>query len=340
MARRVVFLILAFAVGLIVGSVLMRIDGGPETTPVPGDGGPGVNGPADPQDGAKPSTPAETTTPSLADHAAAPLQEENRGLHLRITELEGELELARERLAAVDGGGTPGEADSAPADFEAEFDELVKGGLGAYTGADFRKFIERLKEMGPEGYAFLYDLLNGSDDAATCFLAGAALEGIGDPAAIPALSDVLTEEKDFIVRRMASHAIAVLGTEEALMPLRDAMLADTDWGVRVNSAYGIAKAGGTDGLDYLQEAYLSEDTPDEYLLAILGGLADVAAPSTAPLFRKILGDTRDPTYLFIAIGALKKMKDQAALTELRRIVDSDLPESVRNAAADAIEALE
>lgn len=141
------------------------------------------------------------------------------------------------------------------------------------------------------------------------------------------------------MRRMASHAIAVIGTEEALKPLREAMDADTDWGVRVNSAYGIAKAGGEDGLKYLQGAYLSENTPSEYLLAILGGLADVAAPSTAPLFRKILGDTEDPTYLFIAIGALKKMKDQSAVTELLRIVDSDLPESIRRAAADAIEEL-
>lgn len=342
MTRGTIFLVVAFGVGLGLGSIVTRMASGPESTSVPDDGGSESDGPADPADGAPPSMSDDSTTSVSAEEVAAPLREEIGSLRQRVTELEGELEQARVRLAASGDGGSsagPEADDAAEADFEAEFAELVKGGLGAYAGEGFRKFIEELAGQGPEAHAFLYDLLSSSGDASTRFLAAAALEGIGDPAAIPALEGALADEQDLLVRRMASHAIAVLGTEGALEPLRKSMQADPDWGVRVNSAYGVAKAGGKDGLDYLEAAYLSEDTPDEYLLAILGGLADVAAPSSAPLFRKILRDTKDPGYLLISIAALKEMKDQSAIPDLERIVDSDLPESIRNAAAEAIEAL-
>jgi HEAT repeat protein len=117
------------------------------------------------------------------------------------------------------------------------------------------------------------------------------------------------------------------------------MTADKDWGVRVNSAYGMAKLGREDGLTMLQNAYSSADTPAMYRGAILSGLADVAAPSTAPLFRKILSDTKDETYLFIAISAVTKMKDAGARPDLERIVSSELPESIREAARKALEAI-
>ena len=72
-------------------------------------------------------------------------------------------------------------------------------------------------------------------------------------------------------------------------------------------------------------------------LAILGGLADVAAPSTAPLFRRILSDTKDLSYLFVAVGALSKMKDQASRPDLERLAASEsTPASIREAALKAL----
>ena len=73
------------------------------------------------------------------------------------------------------------------------------------------------------------------------------------------------------------------------------------------------------------------------MIAILGGLADVAAPSTADTFRRILKDTEDPQYLLIAMSALAKMKDSGAIAELERIAGSELPEVLRNAAQRTID---
>ena len=117
------------------------------------------------------------------------------------------------------------------------------------------------------------------------------------------------------------------------------MTHDEDWGVRVNSAYGLAKLKQRDGLDTLQQFYASTETPAEYSLAILGGLADVAAPSTGPMFRKILADTTDPGYVLIAITALEKMKDAQALPDLQRIAASAKSDAIRQAAQRAVDSL-
>src|SRR5262249_6958411 len=133
--------------------------------------------------------------------------------------------------------------------------------------------------------------------------------------------------------------LAVIGTSAAEAPLRAATVDDPDWGVRLNSAYGLAKLGREDGLKLLKDGYESAETPAEYRLPILGGLAEVAAPATAPLFRKILADTKDPAYLLMSIGALEKMKDAESLPALQRIADSTNPPMVKQAASKAIDAI-
>jgi HEAT repeat protein len=170
-------------------------------------------------------------------------------------------------------------------------------------------------------------------------MAAALLEGAGDPAAVESLAHVLKGDGDEMVRRMASHALAVLGAPAAEAPLRAATTEDADWGVRVNSAYGLAKLGKDDGLRILRESYESADTPAEYRLAILGGLADVAAPSTAPLFRRILADTKDASYLLVSIGALAKMKDTESIPSLEKVAGSTQPDMVKQAATRAIDTI-
>ena len=183
------------------------------------------------------------------------------------------------------------------------------------------------------------DVLRTSASATERFLAAALLEGTADAAAVPALAEALKGDKDDIVRRMASHALAVLVAPAAEAPLRAAATGDADWGVRLNSAYGLAKLNHEDGLRILQQGYESPDTPAEYRPGILGGLADVAAPSTAPLFRRILGDTKDATYLLIAIHAVEKMKDAGSLPALQQLAQSSQPDLVKQAATKAIEAI-
>ena len=168
-------------------------------------------------------------------------------------------------------------------------------------------------------------------------MAAALLEGLKDAAAVLALAKALESDGDQLVRRMASHALAMMGSEEAVEPLRAAMTGDSDWGVRVNSAYGVAKLGGDDGRMLLETSYLSSETPAEYRLGILGGLADVGSPASLPIFRRILEDTRDSGYVFLVVNGLKKIGTPEARSDLERIAASeDLPQTIREAARDGL----
>jgi HEAT repeat protein len=272
-------------------------------------------------------------------------EDERTRLTARITDLEKAsrdlaaqtVDLEKQLKASKDASPATADAPRAKPDLAAKFSALAEKGLAAYGSPDFQELAKLVKEGGKEAIELLARSLLKGAKSGERFIAAALLEAAGDAAAIPALSEALKSDADLMVRRMASHAIAVIGTEAAESPLRGAMTGDQDWGVRVNSAYGVAKLGREDGLAMLQNAYASADTPAMYRAAILGGLADVAAPSTAPLFRKILSDTKDETFLFMAIGALAKMKDEASRPDLERVASSELPESIREAARKALE---
>ena len=229
---------------------------------------------------------------------------------------------------------------TAPAfDFKTSFAALAKKGLAAYGSKEMVELADAVKASGKDGLRLVTDQLQNSTSPQERFLAAALLEKIGDPAALPALETALKTDPDLLVRRMASHAAALIGTDAAVAVLRPAMLNDEDWGVRVNSAYGLAKLKQPDGLDTLQKFYGSPETPAEYSLAILAGLADVAAPTTSPMFRKVLADTTDPSYVLIAIGALEKMKDTQALPDLQRIATTSKSDMIRQAAQRAIDSI-
>lgn len=237
----------------------------------------------------------------------------------------------------------PSKIESAPPsvqpafDFKTAFAELAKKGLGAYGSKEMRELADAVKASGTNGVRLVIDQLQNSTSTQDRFITVALLESIGDPAALPVLDTTLKNDPDLMVRRMAAHAAALIGTEAAADVLRPAMVHDEDWGVRVNSAYGLAKLGKRDALDTLQQFYASAETPAEYRLAILAGLADVAAPTTGPLFRQILADTTDAGYVLIAIGALEKMKDAQALPDLQRIAASAKSDTIKQAAQRAID---
>jgi HEAT repeat protein len=268
--------------------------------------------------------------------AAAALKEENRVLKEKLAELE-KAKAAAVAPAKEDFKLEPGKTEEL--ELKDRFAKLAELGLGAFQSPQFKKTLEAIKAEGKAAIDFLANILRTSKSATERFMAAALLEGAGDPAAVDSLAQVLKGDGDDMVRRMASHALAVLGAPAAEAPLRAATTEDTDWGVRVNSAYGLAKLGKDDGLRILRESYESADTPAEYRLAILGGLADVAAPSTAPLFRRILADTKDTSYLLMSIGALAKMKDTESIPSLEKVAGSTQPDMVKQAATRAIETI-
>lgn len=278
-----------------------------------------------------PPPPAESKSADLL----APLQEENRRLKEKLAELQ-----AGTNVPPVPAKAAPKpEAEKPPADYKALFASLKDLGLAAFQNPKFRETADAVKAAGKPAIEHLMNVLKTSASATERFLAAALLEGAADPSSIDALAFALQGDKDDIVRRMASHALAVMANPSGEAPLRAAATGDADWGVRLNSAYGLAKLGKEDGLKILQDGYEAASTPAEYRLGILGGLADVAAPSTAPLFRKILADTKDATYVLMSIHALEKMKDVQSVPALQQVANSTQPDMVKQAAAKAIESI-
>lgn len=342
---------LALLVGL--GAGWLMADSGAEPTPAeappPAVQVPGSSTAADPPPEEGSGAPAATPTPAGANQRriqelqreVADLSAERDRLQRSLAEAEQQRDQANAKLASAGGAQGP---DAKPAvnlqELSDAFALLAGKGAAGYGSPEFMELARQLEAAGPQGVAMMIEVLGGDGASDARFLAAGLLERLGDPAALPALGKALANDADLLVRRAASHAVGIIGTEEALAPLRTAMTGDDDWGVRVNAAYGVAKQGGEDGLQMLEDAYFSEDTPNEYLLAILGGLADVAAPSTSDTFRRILKDTEDPPYLMIAMSALAKMKDEGSIEELQRIAGSQLPEMVRNAAQRTIDQIQ
>jgi HEAT repeat protein len=287
-----------------------------------------------------PAEPVEAVAVPTRSLVEEQLAAENKKLQARIEELEKVKDAAskkkqEEKPAAAEPAPAPKEA----VDYRELFARLSDLGLAAFGDPKFKGALEAIKAAGKPAIEFLTETLRKSKSASERFLAAALLEGAADPSSVDALALALKNDDDDIVRRMASHALAVMGVSSAEVPLRAATAEDKDWGVRVNSAYGLAKLGKEDGLKILRDSYESADTPPEYRLAILGGLADVAAPTTAPLFRKILSDTKDAAYLLVSIGALEKMKDAESIAALQALANSTQPDMVKQRAAKAIETI-
>jgi HEAT repeat protein len=315
MNKSVGFALVGLAVGLVAGGLIARArrpDVQPQVT-------------------APPPPPVAVRQPEPLAEIPDP---EVERLRARVAVLEAQL---KEKPAVAT---APPEAPSEKPTWMQKLSELLKTGAAAYKSAKFQEMVADLKGVGKEAIQALGDKLLHAESAGERFLAAALLEELDDPSAIPALTSALQNDEDPLVRRMSSHAIALIENEAGLPALRSAMAADTDWGVRVNSAYGVAKLGQADGVKTLEDAYKSAATPAEHKLAVLGGLADVAAPSSAPIFKKILAEATDISYLYVAISAAQKLNDVSFLPDLNRIAaDTKYSSNVREFAKKAAEAL-
>jgi len=260
-------------------------------------------------------------------------------LRAQVAELVAKLDIASKPPPAPPPSETP-KTDAAKPGWKEKLDELLKKGVHEYKGAAFFEMLEELKKQGKEGIDKLADRLLHAETGGERFLAAALMEDLKDPSAIPALAQALQKDEDLLVRRMSSHAIAMIQNEAGLPSLRTAMQSDSDWGVRVNAAYGVAKLGQADGVKMLEDSYNAPSTPAEYRLAVLGGLGDVAAKSSAPIFKKILAESTDISALFVAIGAVQKMGDAGFVQELNRIAgDAKYAANIREMAKKAADGL-
>lgn len=290
---------------------------------------------------------AEQAAKAAANHGAEPdaagtlqrLAQENDRLKERVAALEKELAAARDGSPLPGPPKDPAAETRSGEELTALFREVAKGGLMALhsKGKDLGELVKSLKAMGPAGLALLSEWL-ASEDTDERFLAAMMMDpsqgGMADPAHVPALVKALSGDESDLVRRMASHALAVAHNKDSLDALLNAMAGDKDWGVRVNSGYGVAKAGDPRGLEAMMTAYKNPDI-GQYKLAVLGGLMDVAAPSTAPFFRDILDHDTDMTALLYSIQAVQSMKDQGSLDSLKNLIFNAKDNSIKGAAKKA-----
>ena len=318
MNRSFIGLVAGLAIGLVGGALIAK------TRPKE----PKLPAPSAPAPVPAPLPPPPPPPPPVVEDSEVP------ALKARIADLEAQL------AAKATTAPPPTTADPSKPEWRQKLDSLLKKGIQGYKSDEFRKAVAELLEHKKEGLEALAEKLLKSESAGERFLAAALMEDMDDPEAISALAQALQKDDDLLVRRMSSHAIAMIQNEAGLPSLRTAMSSDTDWGVRVNSAYGVAKLGQPDGVKMLEDSYRSTATPAEYKFAVLGGLADVASPSSAPIFKKILGESTEFTALYMTIGAVEKMKDVSFLPDLNRIAaDSKYPANVREHAKKVAEAL-
>jgi HEAT repeat protein len=142
-----------------------------------------------------------------------------------------------------------------------------------------------------------------------------SLGAIGDPAALPALREALTDA-DAGVRKTAAFALGSLGDPAAIASL-EPLLADPVPDVRWNAALALARLGSPAGVEVLEQML------DRSLLAQVPGI-------TAE---------QQEEAMVSAIGALAAARGAAARPVLDRLAESDPSLKVRQAALAARKAL-
>lgn len=327
----VLALVAGLAIGYVAGSKAEPPERGPQAGPT-----------ASPQ-----ATPAPRAVDARVDELELEVTDLKADLARRTKEgddLRAEIE-ALKATASVEVSGGPLHASKTPEEQRKSrdaaakaIDELAKKGLFAFMSPENKDLMaqvqEGLKGAGELAVEFLAEMLAGKDSTKR-FLAVSLLSELDIEKALPLYRKALFESEDDLVRRMASHSLATHKVEKALPDLMRAMKEDKDWGVRANSAYGVAKMGNKAGIDALVESYNDESHQPAERLGVLGGIADIADPSTAPLFRDLLAKSKDDTTLLLSIGAVEKMMDKSSLAPLQAIIQGSGSSLIKDPAKKA-----
>lgn len=232
----------------------------------------------------------------------------------------------------------PGEKPANLDELKGRFNKVAKKGLAFLMNREeFVELAKAFKELGAEGLQYLGDMLLKAETIQEKYLAAHLMEELEDPAALAYIEQSMAKETDPFLRRFNSHAAAMLAREQDA-PLLERIVNDQqmDQGARINAAYGLARIGRDAGLDYLIEASRGGDPM--LRMASLGAVLTLDNPRIAPLAREqlTLPDV-DVGMRVLAIQALGRIRDQAALPLLERIVSGSYPESLKEEARAAIQ---
>lgn len=159
-----------------------------------------------------------------------------------------------------------------------------------------------------------------------------ALGKIGDPEAVDVLIKAL-KDSDYAVRCGAAIALGEIQDDDAVPALIEALRDAWACGY---AAAALAKIGLDDGQFGLVLEMLKSDVPQERYGAsrALEKIGKPAVPALIEALKSTKKEVRNT-----AISTLEKIGDKSALEALQRVAESDLDESVREAAKKAAETL-
>ncbi len=183
-----------------------------------------------------------------------------------------------------------------------------------------RKLVEELREMGEPAVTALLQLL---EEGATLRERRSAVRLLGilqDPAALPALQNVLSNDEDVIIRRNAARSLRRLQIPESIPALEAALNnPEEDHFVRINAARGLAQLGEPQGVNGLLEIYAETDDGRVRFRAFraLHSLDDTAA---LPLMRQGASTESEVSYRLRAVRFLGRNGSQEDLALLQQVL--------------------
>ena len=284
----------------------------------------------------------------------ASARETVRRLESRIEERDDSLEaklVARldEQIAAkVAASGTEGDgetpekpeksAEEVALEAEDLFEDLTSVGLQILSSRRLGKLADFVRQMGPEGKAWVSSELV-SDDSKRRIVAAALASKLEDGEYIPGLVSAIDDFQDVIPRRFASHALMSLGDERAGDDLARIVENETrDNGVQLNAWFGLASLGREEAVP-LFEKVLSraggQITPD----FVVDSALKISEPVVLPALRKAYD--HEGVSVAMRTMVLHRLADSETGEFdgfLRQVAaDSEADENLRAAAREALD---
>lgn len=219
------------------------------------------------------------------------------------------------------------------------FAQVARDGLDHIGTPEFERLMEKILADRRGCVGFLLERLARSASWEERYYAALLLPmaDATDPGSVATLVEAFRRESDVVVRRMLARALAHGKPELSLGPLREAMSLDADPHVRLQAAYGLSRAGQDEGRQALEGVYSSPASENDLRRTALLRLVELSAPPSAPLFRRILSESREEWALMQAMAGLGKLRDAASLPALQAFAGSDYSGMVRDEARKAVE---
>lgn len=204
-----------------------------------------------------------------------------------------------------------------------------------------KNLVEELREMGEPAVTVLLQSLEEGANVRERRLAARLLGALQDPAALPALQNVLAGDEDIRMRRAAARSLRLLQMPESI-PALEAVLNNPqdDRFVRIHAAYGLAQLGEPQGVNGLVDIFNETVDDGRGRIRAFRALTSLNDAAALPLIREIATSESDVSYRVRAVRFLGRNGNQEDLALLQQVLAARNEQpSVVEAAQNAYTAL-